>query len=119
MGIQIEVTGNLTDTPQVRFTSSGKTVANVNLISEDRYRKPDGEWASKNRTVVRVTAWGGVAEYLAEHFGKGDRVKVTGRRIAADAYVNDDGEAAATLDLTADELDDRDPKRFRTSDETE
>lgn len=121
MGIQIEVTGNLTEDPQLHFTkTTGKPVANVTLISEERYRTDDGEWASRNRTAVRLTAWGGRAEYLAEHFGKGQRVKATGRQIQAGSYVTGDGEAAATLELTVDEIDDRDPKRFRsTSDETD
>lgn len=116
MSIQITITGNLTDDPELRFTNSGTSVASLTLISEDRYRDNEtGEWNSRNRTVVRVTAWRQLAEHVANGYRKGDRIKVEGRRVEARGYINRDGEAAASLELTADEVDDRRRTRYGDS----
>lgn len=102
MSIQIIITGNLTDAPTAALTQTGQTVAHFTVISNSRYRDRDtGEWVDGPATPVRVTAWGRLGESAAEHLGKGDRVTVTGHKLAADAYVNRDGEPAATLEVTA------------------
>lgn len=63
---------------------------------------------------MRVTCWRGLAEHVAETYRKGDRVQVTGRRVQARAFVTRDGEPAATLEVTADEVDDRRKHRYTT-----
>ena len=119
MSIRFEVTGNLTSEPQANFTHSGTMAANVTLISEDRYRNDAGEWDSANRTAVRVSAYGDLAEYLST-LPKGRRVRVIGRRVEARGWVNTEtGEALAQLAVTADDVYDADRARYRTSAETE
>lgn len=95
------------------FTNSGDTVASLTLISEDRrFDRDAGDWVSFNRTAVRVTAWRQLAEHVANEYRKGDRVQVTGRRVEARGYINRDGEGAASLEVTADEIDDRCRNRY-------
>lgn len=106
MSIQVKITGHLAADPQIHFTASGKTVAHFTVMTTAR-RKDDetGEWIDGLTTAIRVTAWASLAENVGETLGKGHKVTVTGKRLTADPYVNDDGEAKATLELTADEVD--------------
>lgn len=77
-------------------------MAHFTVISNSRYRDRDtGEWADAGSTAVRVTAWGSLAEAVTDQLGKGAKVAVTGRKLTTDAYINRDGEAAASLEVTA------------------
>lgn len=119
MSIRFEVTGNLTSEAQASFTKNGTPAANVTLISEDRYRNDAGEWDSANRTAVRVSVYGELAEYLST-LPKGRRVRVTARRVEARGWVNTEtGEALAQLAVTGDDVYDADRARYRTSAETD
>jgi single-strand DNA-binding protein len=106
MSIQTTVTGNSTDAAHASLTQSGKPVAHFTVISNTRYRDAEtGEWTDGTATAVRVTCWGRLAEAAADQLTtKGAKVTVTGHKLAASAYVNRDGEAAATLELTASDI---------------
>lgn len=106
MSIQVKITGHLAADPQVQFTSNGKTVAHFTVMTTAR-RKDDetGDWVDGLTTAIRVTAWENLADNVSETLAKGHKVTVTGKRLTADAYVSNDGEAKATLELTADEVD--------------
>ncbi|MGH3098516.1 MAG: single-stranded DNA-binding protein [Streptosporangiales bacterium] len=85
--------------------TSGKPVAHFTVISDSRYRDRDtGEWTDAGSTAVRVTAWGTLAEAVADQLTKGAKVTVTGHKLAAAAYINRDGEAAAALEIVADQV---------------
>lgn len=76
--INITVTGNLTDDPQLRYTPTGVPAAQFTVASNERYRGDDGQWKDGATSFVRVNAWRELAEHAAESLGKGDRVVVTG-----------------------------------------
>ncbi|MGH3098189.1 MAG: single-stranded DNA-binding protein [Streptosporangiales bacterium] len=105
MSIQITITGNLTDAADASFTASGKAVAHFTVMSNARYRDKDsGEWVDGAATAVRITCWGTLAEAATDQLARGAKVTVTGHKLAASPYVNRDGEAAATLEVTADQV---------------
>ena len=54
-------------------------------------------------TWFRVTAWRGLAETVNQYVRKGMQVMVTGR-IAASAFLGQDGQPRASLDLTANDI---------------
>lgn len=105
MSIQIQVTGNLAAEIDASFTQTGKAVAHFTVMSNARYRDKDtGEWTDAGATAVRVTCWGSLAEAAADQLTRGAKVTVTGHKLAASGYVNRDGEPAATLEVTADQV---------------
>jgi single-strand DNA-binding protein len=76
--INITVTGNLTDDPQLRYTPTGVPAAQFTVASNERYRGNDGQWQDGPTSFVRCNAWRDLADHAAESLSKGDRVVVTG-----------------------------------------
>jgi len=93
---QITTAGNLTSDVELRFTPSGKAVANVRLAVNYRVRQGEG-WVDAEPTYYDVTLWEKAAENAAESLRKGDRVLVTGQ-VHAEAWT--DNEGAKRIGLT-------------------
>ncbi|AWB84811.1 single-stranded DNA-binding protein [Corynebacterium liangguodongii] len=49
--------GGLTDTPEVRFTPSGRGVVNFTLAQSDSRKNDAGEWETTANRYVPVTLW--------------------------------------------------------------
>ncbi|MDN4616433.1 single-stranded DNA-binding protein [Leifsonia sp. F6_8S_P_1B] len=92
----IAFTGNLTETPILRYTQAGKAVANLN-VAVNRKR---GE--SEETDFHRVTVWGEMAEHVAQ-FDKGTRVMVIGR-LTSRQYETQAGEKRTGWEVTADAI---------------
>ena len=69
----VALTGLLGGDVEVRFTPSGKAVADVNLAVDCGY----GE--REHTSWIGLTLWGKQAEAAAQHLGKGRKVALTGR----------------------------------------
>jgi single-strand DNA-binding protein len=79
MGLPI-LTGEFTVVadPELKFSQDGKARARVRLVANSR-KQVGGEWQN-DKTLWRAgTAFGKVAENIAESVTKGSRVIVTGR----------------------------------------
>src|SRR6266702_5492967 len=72
------VVGNLTDDPELRFTSNGVAVANFRVAVTPRIREGD-QWKDGETSFFRVNVWRQHAEHVADSLSKGDRVLVVGR----------------------------------------
>lgn len=72
-------TGHLGADPELRFTPSGKAVANLRIACTERKRTPSGEWEDGTTTWLNVAVWGHLAETVTEHLRKGSLVHVVGR----------------------------------------
>jgi single-strand DNA-binding protein len=70
--------GNLADDPQVRFTPSGKQVAELTVLVNQRRQNSDGEWVDGEPTRLVVRAFKTLAENIVGSLAKGDRVFVHG-----------------------------------------
>ena len=94
----ITVVGNLTDDPELRFTSSGAAVANFTVASTPRFfDKQTNEWKDGDALFLRCSIWRQAAENVAETLTKGSRVIVQGR-LKQRSYETREGEHAH-LDL--------------------
>lgn len=94
--------GNLTDDPELRFTSSGRAVVGFTVaVNAQRFDREAGKYVDAGTSFLRCNAWGQLAENVAESLGKGARVIVTGR-LAEDHWENDKGEKRSAFKLTAD-----------------
>lgn len=73
----VAIVGRLTQSPEVRYTSSDnpKAVCNFSLAVERKFRDADG-----NAIVdyIDCVAWSKQAEFLSKWFDKGVRVGITG-----------------------------------------
>ena len=74
----ITITGRLGADVDLRFTQSGKAVANLRL-AHSRRKQVNGTWEDDGPTLwLDVTVWEGRAERIAETAHKGDELLVTG-----------------------------------------
>lgn len=89
--------GNLTEDPKVKEFEGGK-VCNFSVAVNDVQR---GE---KVVDFINVDAWGATGEFVAKHFGKGDRIAVSGK-FGWDRYKDSQGADKKAFKVTADEVD--------------
>lgn len=93
------IVGNVGRDPELRYTPSGAAVCDFSVAVNRRWSGQDGQLNEKT-TWFRVTCWNRLAETVNQYVTKGRQVLVTGE-VDASAWINNDGEAAATLELTA------------------
>lgn len=100
----ITVIGNLTDDPELRFTSSGAAVAKFRVASTPRFMdKASGEWKDGDPLFLSCTAWRQMAENVAESLQRGARVIVSGR-LRQRSYETREGEKRTVIELEVDEV---------------
>lgn len=88
--------------PELRFTGSGRAVANFALAVNRSYTKADGSKV-ESMTKYQVSVWGDQAENVAESLQKGSRVMVTGYLDMED-WTDRDGNTRTTARITASEV---------------
>ena len=97
---QTIIQGSLGKDPELRYLQSGTAVCNFSVAVNERWRdRKSNEWKEKT-TWYRVAAWDSLAETCNTHLQKGSSVLVVGNA-AARAWVNNDGDAVASLEVTA------------------
>jgi len=98
----ITIVGNLTDSPELRFTAAGKAVANFTVAVSKRIR--DGnEWKDGPSSFYRCSLWDQAAENMTESLTKGQRVIVVGE-IAQRSFETNSGEKRSVFEVTASEV---------------
>lgn len=97
---QTVVVGNLGGDPELRYMQSGDAVCNFSVAATESWRDRQSGERRERTTWYRVAVWGPQAESCNTYLSKGRRVLVTGN-VSARGYINNNGEAAASLDLRA------------------
>ena len=97
---QTIIVGNLGGDPELRYLQSGQAVCNFSVAVSERWRDRNSNEQREKTTWYRVAVWGNQAETCNTYLSKGRQVMVIGN-VQARGYVNNNGEAAASLDLTA------------------
>lgn len=69
--------GNLVRDPELKYTPSGKAVANCALATNKSWKNAEGE-AQESVEFHNLVFWGRLAELVTEYCHKGSRVHVTG-----------------------------------------
>lgn len=94
----VTLVGNVVSAPELRFTSGGKAVANLRMVTKDRV-KDDAEWRDKDATYYTVSVWEQVAEQLAEaDLQPGQEIVVVGK-LHNREYETAEGEKRTSLDV--------------------
>jgi single-strand DNA-binding protein len=99
---QCIIIGNLGRDPEMRYTPTGKPVTEFSVAVNRKWTTQEGT-PGEETTWFRVTCWGRLAETTNQYLTKGRQVMVVGR-INASAWTGQDGEARATLELTAQDV---------------
>lgn len=91
------IIGNLGADPELRYTPSGKAVAELRVAVNDRSRGPDGEWQEETQWF-RVELWDQQAERAAERLRKGHKVFAEGA-LRAREWEGKDGQKRTSLEI--------------------
>jgi single-strand DNA-binding protein len=75
---QVILMGNLTRDPELKAIPSGQSVVSFSLALNRSYKDQSGEWKEAT-DFIDVTAWGPLAERVAQYCQKGKQVLVNGR----------------------------------------
>jgi single-strand DNA-binding protein len=74
------IVGNVVDTPKLRRTRSGHSVANFRVASTPRrFDREAGQWVDGQTLFVTVTCWRSLGENAAQSLCKGQPIVVVGR----------------------------------------
>jgi single-strand DNA-binding protein len=101
MTTNVTVVGNLTRSPELRYTAGGRAIASFGIAANRRYQQ-NGEWQEVT-SFFDVVAWSDLAEHLAACLEKGARVVVTGR-LEQRSWESDDGTKRSKVEITADDV---------------
>ena len=75
---KIMIAGRLTRDPEIKYTPSGLTIAEIGLAVNRRRKGADGTWGEE-ATFLDVTLWEAQAEVAQQHLHTGDGVLIEGR----------------------------------------
>jgi len=75
---KVQLMGNITRDPEVRYTPKGTAVTDISLAINRSFNSDDGE-RREETTFVDITFWGRQAEVIGEYMKKGRPIYVEGR----------------------------------------
>lgn len=95
------IRGNLAADPDLKYTATGKAVAEFTVIENPRIRDESGNWVNGDPVPHRVVTWEKLAENVAGSLVRGDNVVVSGK-VRSEAFVGRDAEPRVAHKITAD-----------------
>ena len=103
-GNTVELIGNVTRDPELRFTPNGAAVVNFGLAVNRRWRnQKTNEW-EEQVSFFDVVCWRELAENASESLTKGTRVMVSGRLDQRSWEDPKDGSKRSKVEVVADEI---------------
>lgn len=106
---KVMLIGNLGSDVEVKSTSSGSAVANVNLATEEKWKDSNGNMQSDTEWH-KLVFWGKLAEVAGGILKKGDKIYVEGR-LKTRKWTNQNGVEIYTTEIHCKEM-----KRLKWSD---
>ena len=97
---RVVLVGRLTRDPELRTTTTGKSVCDFSIAVNKRIKPQDG---SPDADFFRVNAWGQTAEYVSNYLHKGRLVAVDGR-LQQRNYTANDGSKREVVEIVADNV---------------
>lgn len=101
------IVGNLVRDPETRITQSGKSVCTFTVAVNRRHSTANNQ---QDADFFRISAWEKLGELCQQHLVKGRKVGVVGS-VSVSAYKNSNGEAQASMNVFADEVEFLSPKK--------
>ncbi len=97
---RVTLIGRLTHDPELRNTTTGKSVVNFSIAVTKKYKPTDG---SPDADFFTVVAWGQVAEFVTNYLNKGRLISVDGR-LQSRKYTTQDGANRDVVEIVADSV---------------
>jgi single-strand DNA-binding protein len=100
----LNVVGNLTADPELRFTPQGVAMVKFTIASTPRqFDKGSGEYRDGEALFLNCTAWRDLAEHIAESLSRGSRVIASGR-LRLNRWDTPEGEKRSAYSVEIDEI---------------
>lgn len=100
-GNTVNIVGNVTRDPELRYTPNGASVTNFSVAWNRRYER-NGEQVEEV-SYFDVTCWGTLADNVAASIGKGHRVVVSGQ-LEQRSWDTPDGQKRSKVEIKADDV---------------
>ena len=97
---RVVLVGRLTRDPELRTTTTGKSVCDFSIAVQKRIKPTDG---SPDADFFRVNCWEKTAEYVSNYLHKGRLVAVDGR-LQSRKYTANDGSNREVVEIVADNV---------------
>jgi single-strand DNA-binding protein len=102
-GNNIDLVGNLTRDPELRYTPGGMPVATFGLaVNLRRQNRQTNEWEDRP-SFFDIVCYGSLGENVSESLGRGSRVMVVGR-LEQRSWETQDGDKRSKIEVIADEV---------------
>ncbi len=95
----VQILGNLTKDPEVRFTKTGRAVATFTVAATNTYVDSTTNETKEQTAFINVVAWGKLGE-SAGNLRKGNRCFVEGR-LQTRSYETQDGQKRYVTEVVA------------------
>lgn len=92
-GNNVNVVGNLTRDPELRFTPSGQATTTFGVAVNRRWQNRQTQDWEEATSFFDVVCWGQLAENAAQSLTRGTRIVVSGR-LDQRSWENQEGESA-------------------------
>lgn len=102
-GNTVNIVGNATRDPELRFTPSGQAVASFGVAVNRRWQNRQTQEWEEAVSFFDITCWGQLAENVAESVQKGTRVVVDGR-LDQRSWETEQGDKRSKVEIVADEV---------------
>lgn len=99
----IQLSGNLTADPELRFLQDGTAVASLRVACNDRKKDASGNWVDGETTFVKVNVWRKTAENITQSLNKGDSVVISGK-LKQNNYTDVTGANRVSFEVEADHI---------------
>lgn len=102
-GNNVDLVGNCTRDPELRFTPSGQAVATFGLAVNRRWQNRQTQAWEEATSFFDIVCWGQLGENVAESITRGARLIVTGR-LEQRSWETDTGDKRSKVEVVADEV---------------
>lgn len=93
----VAIMGRLAADPQLKTTTSGKSVASFRIANDTGYKNADG---SSQTNWLDVVAWGKTSEFVCKYFPKGSLIAIDGR-LQSRSYQDKNGQNRTVVEIVA------------------
>lgn len=97
----VDLIGRLSNSPQLRVTTSGQQICRFSLAVTRRFKNSAGDYEAD---FINCVAFGKTAELINQYTDKGDMLGVEGR-IQTRSYTAQDGSKRYTTDVVIDTIE--------------
>jgi single-strand DNA-binding protein len=99
----VNIVGNVTRDPEMRYTPSGVAKASFGVAVSRRWQnRTSHEWEEQT-SFFNVVCWREMAENVCESIGKGARIVVSGR-LEQRSWETENGDKRSVVEIVADDI---------------